>query len=197
MRIKAKAVTIVPRNAEREPHQLMDLDPNRLTDALAAALYAKGAAKASGWLIVFLHGEHEPRRNVYRPHFHGYAYGGMVDVVRRLRELPNYKTRKFGKDGRVNAVYRPVQVKQKRPRNFRRQIAYRLQSYWPAKAIIISDDGQHKRARRRRRIPEPYHSQVLLWLDRWKLSDLTLMIGLRVTRNGLVQTKRSASRTRS
>ncbi len=113
----------------------MDLDPNRLTDALAAALYAKGAAKASGWLIVFLHGEHEPKRNVYRPHFHGYAYGEMVDVVRRLRELPNYKTRKFGKDGRINAVYRPVQVKVKRPWNFRRQIAYRLQSFWPAKAI--------------------------------------------------------------
>lgn len=196
MRTKAKAITIIPRNAERKPHQLMDLDPRRLTAALAAALYAKGAAKATGWLIVFLHGEHEPKGNVYRPHFHGYAYGGMVDVVRRLRELPNYRTQKIGKDGRINAVYRPVQVKVKRPRNFRRQIAYRLQSYWPAKAIIVSDDGLLKRARRKRRIVEPYHSQVLLWLDRWKLADLTLMIGVRVTKAGLVQTKRSARRTR-
>lgn len=196
MRTKAKAITIIPRNAERKPHQLMDLDPNRLKDALAAALYAQGAAKANGWLIVFLHGEHEPKGNDYRPHFHGYASGGMVDVVRRLRKRPNYRTQKYGKDGRINAVYRPVQVKVKRPQNFRRQIAYRLQSYWPAKAIVISDDGLLKRARRKRRIAEPYHSQVLLWLDRWKLADLTLMIGVRVTKTGLVQTKRSARRTR-
>lgn len=196
MRAKAKAVTIVPRNAKCKPHQLNDLDPNRLKEALAAALYAKGAAEASGWLIVFLHGEHEPKGNDVRTHFHGYAEGEMVEVVKRLRELPNYKTQKIGKDGRVNAVYRPVQVKMKRPRNFRRQINYRLQSYWPAKKIIISDDGLHKRATRKRRIREPYHSQVLLWLDRWKLSDLTLMIGLRVTKAGLVQTKRSARRTR-
>lgn len=194
--MRAKAITIIPHNAERKPHQLMDLDPNRLKDALAAALYAQGAAKASGWVILFLHGEHEPKGNCFRPHFHGYAYGEMVGVVRRLRELPNYKTCKFGKDGKINAVYRPVQVKQKRPRNFRRQIAYRLQSYWPAKAIIISDDGLLKRARRKRRISEPYHSQVLLWLDRWKLADLTLMIGVRVTKTGLIQTKRSARRTR-
>lgn len=196
MRTKAKAITIVPRNAELKPHQLKNLDPNRLKEALAAALYAKGAAKATGWLIVFLHGEHEPNGNNVQPHFHGYAEGEMVEVVKRLRELPNYKTQKVGKDGRVNAVYRPVQVKMKRPGNFRRQINYRLQSYWPARKIIISDDGLHKRARRKRRIREPYHSQVLLWLDRWKLSDLTLMIGLRVTKAGLVQTKRSARRTR-
>jgi hypothetical protein len=195
--MRPQAITIVPRNAVYTPKEFDDLDPNQLTAALRTALYAKGAAKASGWLIVFLHGEHEPKANVYRPHFHGYAYGGMVDVVRRLRQLPNYKTQKHGKDGRINSVYRPVQVKVKRPRNIRREINYRLQSYWPAKAIIIFDDGLQKRASRRRRISEPYHSQVLLWMDRWELSDLTLMIGLRVTKNGLVQTKRSASRTRS
>lgn len=189
------AITIVPRTWRLPEEQLYETLPAQLMAALENALYRRGAAKANGWLIVFLHGEYDPISGTYQLHVHGYAQGEMVEVVRRLRQLPNYKTQKFGKDGKINSVYRPVRISLKRPKNRRRQIVYRLQSYWPAKAIVICDDGQRIRAKRRKRIPEPHHSRLLLWLDRFKLADLTLMFGLRVTKSGLVQTKPSASRT--
>jgi len=49
--------------------------------------------------------------------------------------------------------------------------------------------GKRIRARRKQRIGEPHHSQALLWLNRWEIADLSLMVGLRVTKTGLRQTK--------
>ena len=193
--MKAQAVTIIPMTWEFTLAELFRVIPMFLLAALRASLYAQGAAKANGWLMVHIHGEWDPIGKVFRLHVHGYAYGEMVQVVDRLRTLPNYQTRRFLKDGSRSPVYRRVQVKRKPPKNRLRQITYRLQSYWPAKAIVISDNGARKRARRKRRIAEPQHSQVLLWLDQWDIADLTLMIGLRVTKDGLIQTKRGAKRT--
>lgn len=190
--MKAQAITILPMTWDFKPEELERVVPALLLASLLAALYDKGAANANGWLMVFIHGEWDPIGQVYRLHVHGYAYGEMVDVVDRLRTLPNYKTQRYLKDGSLSPVYRRVQVKRKPPKNRLRQITYRFQSYWPAKAIVISQDGSRKRARRKRRIPEPHHSQVLLWLDQWDVADLTLMIGLRVTKAGLIQTKRSS-----
>jgi hypothetical protein len=190
--MKAQAVTIIPMTWEFTLAELFQVIPMLLLAALRASLYAQGAAQAKGWLMLFIHGEYDPIGQVFRLHVHGYAYGEMVDVVDRLRTLPNYQTRRYLKDGSLSPVYRRVQVKRKPPKNRLRQITYRLQSYWPAKAIVISEDGARKRARRKRRIAEPHHSQVLLWLDKWEIADLTLMIGLRVTKDGLIQTKRSS-----
>ena len=190
--MKAQAVTVIPMTWEFTFAELFQVIPMFLLAALRASLYAQGAAQANGWLMLFIHGEYDPLGKVFRLHVHGYAYGEMVGIVDKLRTLPNYKTRRFLKDGSPSPVYRRVQVKRKPPKNNLRQITYRLQSYWPAKAIVISEDGTRKRARQKRRIKEPYHSQVLLWLDQWDVADLTLMIGLRVTKAGLIQTKRSS-----
>ncbi len=190
--MRAKAVTIIPITWEFKPEELERVLPALLLASMLAALYEKGAAKANGWLIVFIHGEYDPVGKVYRLHLHGYAYGEMVQVVDRLRLLPNYQTQRYRRDGSLSPVYRRVQVSRKRPKTRLRQITYRLQSYWPSKAVIISDDGKRIRARRKQRIAEPYHSQVLLWLDKWDIADLTLMVGLRVTKAGLIQTKRSS-----
>ena len=189
---KARAFTIIPRTWEFTPEELDEVDPTRLLASLCAALYGQGAAKAKGWIIAFIHGEFDPIGGVYRLHVHGYAFGEMVAVIDRLRTLPNYKTKYRLKDGSLNPVYRRIQVKRKHPTNLLRQITYCVQSFWPAKAIVISDDGSRTRARTKQRIAEPYHSQVLLWLDKWSIADLTLMIGLRVTKDGLIQTKRSS-----
>jgi hypothetical protein len=113
----------------------------------------------------------------------------MVGVIDRLRKLPNYKTQKHRMDGTLSPVYRRIKMTRRKLRNLPYPITYRLQSYWPAKALFISDDGARIRARRKRRISEPQHSHVLLWLDKWDISDLTMMIGLRVTKAGLQQTK--------
>ena len=189
---KANAFTIIPRTWEFTPDELDSVDPRPMLAALRTALYGRGAAQANGWIVAFIHGEFDPIKKVYRLHVHGFAYGEMVEVIDRLRILPNYKTRYRLSDGSLSPVYRRIQVTRKRSTNLVSQITYRLQSYWPAKAIVIKDDGSQTRARRKGRIAEPYHSQVLLWLDKWGVADLTLLIGLRVTKTGLTQTKRSS-----
>jgi len=66
---------------------------------------------------------------------------------------------------------------------------YVMQSYWPSRAYFLDADGKERRVRRKRAIPEPYHSKLLLWMDRWEPKDLALLIGLRVTREGLIGTR--------
>jgi hypothetical protein len=181
--------TIIPKSWEVTADKLPATNPKLLLKALLAALYRCGANNAKGWIFAGLHGEWDSIGKVYRLHVHGFADGELVGVIDRLRELPNYETRRYLDDGSLNPVYRRVRVSRKPLEHLPLPITYRLQSYWPAKALVISDDGKRVRARRKKRIVEPQHSQVLLWLDRWSISDLTLMVGLRVTRTGLIQTK--------
>mgnify|MGYP001382729114 CR=1 FL=1 len=101
-----RGITIVPRTWEFTPETLDDADPGKLLKALQAALYERGAAKAKGWFICFIHGEYDPVGRVYRLHAHGFAQGQMVKVFERLRELPNYETRRYLENGRRSPVYR-------------------------------------------------------------------------------------------
>lgn len=181
--------TTIPRTWEFSAEQLTDVDPSQLLNALRTALYGKGAQKADGWIYAYLHGEWDPIGKVFRLHVHGLAYGEMVNVINRLRSLPNYKTRRYLEDGTLSPVYRRIVMTRRKLENLPCPITYVMQSYWPSRALIISDDGKRIRARRKGRIGEPVHSQLLLWLDRWRTEDLTLMIGFRRTNDGLRQTK--------
>ncbi len=187
--MKLTKFTIIPSSWEFTAEQLLAVNPILLLAALRTALYEMGAATATGWIFLGLHGEFDPKAKVYRLHVHGIAYGGMAQVVDRLRSLPNYATSRWLPDGSPSPVYRRVRMTRKRVNRLPRPLTYLVQSYWPARALWVSEDGRRRRARRKRRLPEPYHSQVLLWLDKWSIDDLTLMIGLRVTKNGLTQTK--------
>lgn len=160
-----------------------------LLNGLRYRLNSLGAAEAKGWIIAFIHGEHEPISNVFRLHVHGFACGGMIDVVNSLRGLPDYQTSRWKSDGTPNPVYRRVHISRKPLTDLPRAVSYVLQSYWPAKALLILEDGKRIRARQKSRIKEPYHSMVLAILSQHRLEDLTLMIGLRVTKDGLKQTK--------
>lgn len=186
---KVRAFTIVPATWERSADNLMDVDPGYLINALRVALYGRGAGQANGWLIAFIHSEHDPIANVYRFHVHGLAYGEMVQVIDRLRTLPNYRTSLLLPDGSRSPVYRRVRRSQKPLDRLPVPITYLLQSFWPARALLLSEEGKRLRKRRKGRIKEPHHAQVLLWLNKHRLEDLTLMIGLRVTEDGLKQTK--------
>jgi len=185
---RVHSFTVIPKSWEFTAQQLADVDPRLLLRALLGAMYTRGAGQANGWVIAFIHGEWDPA-GVFRLHVHGFASGGMVGVIDRLRELPNYETLRILSNGKLNPVYRRVRISWKPLKNLPSPITYRLQAYWPSRALFISDNGARVRARRKHRIAEPQHSQVLLWMDRWQIADLTLMVGLRVTKTGLVQTK--------
>lgn len=40
----------------------------------------------------------------------------------------------------------------------------------------------------RRRIPNPYHTEYLTWMDRWSVTDFILLNGIRATTSGFVLT---------
>lgn len=66
---------------------------------------------------------------------------------------------------------------------------YILQSFWPERWEGLID-GKFCRRNKKLRIDEPEHTQILLWLDRWRLTELILMVGMKATRNGFVITDR-------
>ena len=182
--------TIIPEQWECTPEELSNVDPRRLLANFRTDLYGKGTAKASGWLFAFIHGEFDPVARVFRLHVHGFATGGMLAVLDRLRKMDNYRSVRKLPDGEWNPVYRRVWIRRKPLINLPSPLTYLVQAFWPSRPIYISKEGKRRRVRDKQRMPEPYHSQVLLWLDRWRLADLTLMVGLRVTKSGLIRTKR-------
>lgn len=173
------AFTLLPLGWEFTPETLDQADPKKLLDRLRGQLKRAGSGDADGFLIASIHGEFEPEERIYRLHVHGFAAGGMIGVLDDLRALPAYRPRP--------SVTAPMQIRRKPLEGLPYPLGYPFKSYWPCRRIgPVGDTGTVKRQRGHHRIPEPYHSQVLLWLDRWSVSDLTLLMHLRVGRDGFV-----------
>jgi hypothetical protein len=175
--------TIVPRTWEIHAGELHKVDPRKLLATLRTDLYAMGA-QGAGWAIMYIHGEFDPIAECYRLHVHGLADPGMTRVIDRLRKLPRYRSSK-GRRKAANAIYRPIRIRRAPMTDLPRPLSYVMQSYWPARAILIDDEDETQRGRNKQRIKEPHHSEVLLWLDRWRPQDLALLIGIGVTLRGL------------
>lgn len=173
------AFTVLPLGWEFTPETLDQADPRKLLDRLRGQLKRAGSGDADGFLIASIHGEFEPEEQIYRLHAHGFAAGGMIGVLDDLRPLPAYRPRP--------SVTVPMQIRRKPLDDLPYPLGYPFKSYWPCRRIgPVGDTGTVKRQRGHHRIPEPHHSQVLLWLDRWSVSDMTLLMNLHVGPAGLV-----------
>ena len=180
------AFTVLPRGWEFTPETLHQADPRRLLDRLRGQLKRAGSGDADGFLIASIHGEFDPEEKIYRLHAHGFAAGGMIGVLDGLRTLPAYRPRP--------SVTVPMQIRRKPLDNLPYPLGYPFKGYWPSRRIgPVGDTGTIKRQRGHHRIPEPYHSQVLLWLDRWSVADMTLLMNLRVGPAGLVASPKKTS----
>lgn len=171
------------------PGNLMDVSAPLLRNAFRSdinrSMPTLRIMKAPSGLIGFLHGEFNEDTERFSIHMHGYAFGAHLDAVNALPKLPKYKPGKAG-DGR-DAIAQPKLVR-KELGDPAYTLSYNLKSYWPGvRTIYELDDkiGVPKRSVQTRRIPEPYHSLSLLWLDRWALGDISLLMGLRVTKRGI------------
>src|SRR3569623_302281 len=162
--------TIIPRTWEFTPEELAGVDVRKLLVGFRTVLYAKGAAAAGGWLMVFLHGEFDPVAGVFRLHLHGLASKEMVAVLDRLRDYPRYQTRRLNDDGSFTAIYRPLVIRRMPLFNIPAPLTYLAQSFWPSRPIYISEAGPRRRVRDKQRIPEPPHTQALLWLAQWSVN---------------------------
>jgi hypothetical protein len=195
--LPAATFTLLSRTWIFTPDQLQNVDARKLIAGVRQDLIRAGAAKAKGALILFLHGEFEPESGYFLLHFHGLALADMIDVVDRLRKRRKYRPVARGKDGRP-AIKTPVRISREPLTNLPGPLTYLLKRYWPAKRIgAVDGSDKDKRNRRHGRIPEPYHSEALLWLDRWTLSDISMMMGMYVSASGFCLSPRSAKSRRA
>ncbi len=150
------------------------LDANTIHNRFRADLDRTGVLKVDGPLVAFLHGEFEASSGTFQLHFHGIATVEKTKALKSgLKSIPGYRVTVTGSAG--------VQAKSICDRV--RQLTYSLKGYWPEKTIRIGTNGP-RRDRRHRRIPEPFHSHHLLWLDRQRLNDMMLVNGCWSRRKG-------------
>ncbi|MEJ7925763.1 hypothetical protein WG908_03215 [Sphingobium sp. AN641] len=173
-----KTFTVIPRDWIYTPDELAKLDPKLLIRRFLAQLERKGIRGKTGYLFAGLHGEYDLNTGLFHVHLHGFVDGEMVDVVRSLKKLPRYRF------NRRRDIRSPIRIRWKSLTNLPHPLIYTIQDWWPARYTFIRD-GKPVRGRKRR-IPEPYHTLLLLWLDQWSLSDVTLMVGMSVGKDGLV-----------
>ena len=184
--VPVAAVTLVPTGHRFNTPSLDNIDPRKLLASIRTDLNRCRAAAADGWLVLVLHGEFDTSAALYRLHFHGIAAGGMIDVVNGLKKLRKYRSKRITSQVEHTAVDKPVMISRKPITNLPTTVSYIFQSFWPARWIGTTADGQVRKQRQKHRIPEPQHSEVLLWLDKWNLKDITVLIKMRVSKGRLV-----------
>lgn len=64
-------------------------------------------------------------------------------------------------------------------KNAGRQFSYVLKSFWNWRLRYIDDQGHYNTVEKKRRVPEPHHTEYLVWLDCFAVSDLMLLVGVR------------------
>jgi hypothetical protein len=179
---KVTTATVIKRDWEFTPDQLETVNLGKLLKGFLADLDRRGAGEADGWLIAFMHGEWETPKGVYRLHLHMILAGEMIDVVDRLRHGRNYK---YEPDDDVRCR---VRIDRKPLSNFPQPLTYCLKAYWPWKHVTVTENGK-RRTRRHKRIPEPQHTRVLLFLDRHSLNDLLVLKHVSVKQGRLIHSK--------
>jgi hypothetical protein len=174
-------VTLLPKSLEIPDEGLESFDPEAVKKAFISYLNRRGIDKCKGWLIAGLHGEYDSIGKVWRIHWHLLVCGEMIKVIDRLRTEEDFKSVK-GEAPRVRMSRKPLT-------DIPRVASYLLQSWWPNRPKgKFADDGTDHR-KNRSRVPEHQQTRWLLWMDKRKLSDLVLMMGVRRTGSGFKMAK--------
>ncbi|MGG5809159.1 hypothetical protein [Falsiroseomonas sp. CW058] len=156
--------------------ELHDADPTRLIAWLRRLALKHLPRNPRGWLYAQLHGEYEARSNTFILHFHGIAAGDYLLALRGpVKAELKEEAKHLPKNPNTSDVRAPLLFQQLR--DAPRQVSYVLQSWWPSRPVVMTPKGL-KRVRAKRRIPEPYHSAYLVWLDRQSVAGLRLRMGL-------------------
>lgn len=189
-RKKIRFFTAIPFSGEIAAGKLGEVDARAVKERFRQQINRLNMVHRSGFLIAVLEAEFEPISKLLRFHWHGVAAGSYVTALEQLSALSAYRQR--------DQVKRPFQVNRlKSDMDRPKAVSYLLKSHWKQRRIgPVGDEGEVKRERKYRRIGEPYHSHVLLWLDRHSVSDITLFMGCRM-RNSKLELTNSNSLDRT
>lgn len=126
-----------------------------------------GVPKVPGPLFAVLHGEFEPTSGRYQLHFHILTTAAKAAALKAGLTAQTIK-------GYIATATGASPVRRSQIRDRVKQFSYLAKSYWPSRPVVMIG-GKPKRVRRSRRIPEPFGTQVLLWLNRQSFADLVLL----------------------
>lgn len=174
--------TLLPSHWVYPSDILHEVDVRKLVAALRQALRRRGASQAIGWLFGFVDGEYEPTSGTFRLHIHGLVAGEMINVVDGLEDARTF--RPIGLSRSQNAVRQPIR-RRKITKTPIRVVTYCIKGFWCERPIFENKEGKKKRGRKKCSIRglRPY-AEHLLWLDRWQVRDLALVMGMSVTKSG-------------
>lgn len=185
--------TLIKAGHVTQPSNLLAFEPRKYLQSIRSDLMRCGAGSSTGGLICFVHGDFELGRQCFLPHAHGLAVGDMVGVIDALRKRDAYRPVSGMIEGTV-PVRCPIQVKRKPCTDWAKTLSYMLRSYWPTTWIgPVDENGKFPRNTREQRIPEPYHALWLQWIDRLRLGDISLLMGLEVGPQGFRLNTRTAA----
>lgn len=178
---KATFFTIFPPLTWKYPsRELMNADPKIMLKRFYQHLKGKNGLPEDGWLFAGLHAEFNPETECFDFHLHGMVAGGMIERLDSLRSSRIYRR------GQTNSDKSLIQITREPLHDPLRAISYSCQTWWPMKVSADRDapDGRGGR----KRISEPHHTRMLLWLDRHELEDITLLARLEVRGGRLIRT---------
>lgn len=162
-----RTVTVIYSGWSFTPAELDQVTAAKLKAQFRQHLIRGGVLKVPGPLFAVLHGEFEPTSGRYILHYHLVTTAAKAAALLaglRAKKIKGYTVTATGS----------APVRRSRIGNRVHQLTYLAKAYWPSKPIIWIN-GKPQRVRDPRRIPEPYGTQVLLWLDRQTFPDLVLM----------------------
>lgn len=171
-----RTVTVIYTGWAYTPATLDRVTAAQIKKQFRRHLERAGVTKLPGPLFAVLHGEFEPTSGLYQLHFH------LVTTAAKAAALKAGLTARKIR-GYAVTITGSAPVRRSKVRDRVRQFTYLAKAFWPGKPVIIID-GQRRRVRRYRRIPEPFGTQVLLWLDRQQFSDLVVTHDCWSRRNG-------------
>lgn len=184
--LDAYTATIMRPDWEMSLADFANVAPADFLNPLRMDLYRCGVGKSTGAIFAGLHAEYEPQSEKLRVHSHMVALGDKARVIKGLRKLKAYRPIVRTLQG-VTKKVPAVRMSRMQEGDLFAPLSYPVQSFIPSRweGVIA---GKWRRQGYKARIAEPEHTQVLLWFDRWRLEDLTMLIGLRVTKQGLIMT---------
>jgi|GEM_PF-6428595 len=176
----------LPRSGEVPARKLLKEEPSHHTERFRQQVNRVRKGDETGFLAAILEAELEPESGIFRFHLHGVATGGYLDRLKRLQALPAYMAREH--------VKKPLQLNKLQGADDEQRakaVSYLLKNHWKQRRIgSVGEAGVVKRERKGQRLNEPNHTDMLLWLDRHSVSNISLYMGCRMRSSKLELTNR-------
>lgn len=162
--VKLKFVTLLHEDWTIPAGKLNSLHPRTITDKLRQQFLRMGF---TGAIIGAIDGSFDPDLKVWFVHVHLVVKGLTHEMAKKLHEL--YPA--------SSDIPKPVMVGKVEDAGGR--FSYVLKAFWNLRTRFIDSQGRVNTPEKKQRVPEPHHTEYLLWLDRFAVSDQMLLVGVR------------------